>query len=217
MSKCETVIFNGIKFRRYPESKHQHLRRYFYPSGNYQRRGIQALHIEIWKSVHGPVPSGSHIHHKNLDPLDNSLDNLECVTPTEHAREHFAEPDRLEKGREHINRIRPLAVLWHKSKEGREWHRQHGTKVFNDLPVRELVCGMCEQVFKTTKATDAKFCSNKCKSQWRRREGLDNVTKPCERCGADFVSNKYDKIRFCSKVCAGKVTAHFGAERRDGK
>ncbi len=34
---------------------------------------------------------GEHVHHKNGDKLDNSLDNLELVTNIEHARKHVSQ------------------------------------------------------------------------------------------------------------------------------
>ena len=63
MSKSETIIFNGIKFRRYPDSKRSNHRNYFSPSGTYIKRGIKSLHIEIWKTANGAISDGQQIHH----------------------------------------------------------------------------------------------------------------------------------------------------------
>lgn len=46
-------------------------------------------HRAVWEAFHGPVPSGMQLNHKDGDKLNNSLSNLELVTPKEnmaHAR-----------------------------------------------------------------------------------------------------------------------------------
>lgn len=126
--RVETVEFNGIIFRRYPDSKNAAHRRYYKPGGRWIKQGVQALHQEVWKAAHGPIPDGAHIHHRNGDLSDNSLANLVCLAPGEHAVEHA--PARSAYGKSakqlaHLDRIRPLAAAWHRSPEGREWHRQH--------------------------------------------------------------------------------------------
>lgn len=45
----------------------------------------------VWEDAHGPVPAGVVIHHKNRDPLDDRIENLEALTRAEHVREHAAE------------------------------------------------------------------------------------------------------------------------------
>ena len=45
-------------------------------------------HKYIWESVNGPIPSGYEIHHKDENKLNNSLDNLECLTKSDHACRH---------------------------------------------------------------------------------------------------------------------------------
>lgn len=42
----------------------------------------------VWESANGPIPSGCVIHHRDRNPLNDDLGNLECMTRAEHAREH---------------------------------------------------------------------------------------------------------------------------------
>jgi hypothetical protein len=44
--------------------------------------------VAVWETTHGPKPRGSVIHHKNHDPLDDRIENLQCLTRAEHAKEH---------------------------------------------------------------------------------------------------------------------------------
>lgn len=41
-----------------------------------------------WERAYGPVPKGMVIHHKDRNPLNDSLENLQAMTRAEHAREH---------------------------------------------------------------------------------------------------------------------------------
>ena len=66
--------------------------------------------------------------------------------------------------------------------------------------VKPQACECCGAIFQPLKASS--YCSNACKSEARRQSGVDNVTKSCEVCGEDFVSNKYMKRCYCSRKCS---------------
>ena len=36
-------------------------------------------HREVWEQAHGPIPEGGVIHHKDHNPANNSLENLELI------------------------------------------------------------------------------------------------------------------------------------------
>lgn len=42
---------------------------------------ICLVHRLVWEEANGPIPEGMVIDHINQDKLDNSLDNLRCITP----------------------------------------------------------------------------------------------------------------------------------------
>jgi len=52
----------------------------------------------IWERAHGPIPTGLQIHHKNEDPSDDRLENLELKTSTAHAKLHMT-PERAQAAR----------------------------------------------------------------------------------------------------------------------
>jgi len=57
-------------------------------ANGYARLGKEYVHIMVWTSTNGPVPTGYLIHHWDWNKLNNSLDNLVCVTPAEHIKIH---------------------------------------------------------------------------------------------------------------------------------
>lgn len=201
----EEVEFNGIVFRRYPDSKRMEDRRYFKPHAGHIKRGVEALHREIWKAHYGPIPDGWHIHHKNGDTGDNRIENLECLPGARHLSMHGAQPDRAEWAREQMDKIRPLASEWHRSEAGREWHRQHGRDAWIGKQPVKHICDQCGAEYETLASHDAvRFCSNNCKSAWRRASGVDDEQRVCAECGETFTTNRYNKTACCSLSCAAK-------------
>lgn len=69
---------------------------------------------------------------------------------------------------------------------------------------RPAKCVQCGHDY-TAKALWSRFCSNACKSKWRRKNHFDDTSKKCVVCGSEFSSNKYAKTTTCSSVCRGKL------------
>jgi hypothetical protein len=216
MASNETVIFNGIKFRRYPDADTRSARVYYVPSGNHRKAGIGRLHQEIWKAAHGPIPEGYHVHHADHDPLNNDLSNLVLLDADEHLKHHGNQPDNAER----LRAVQPLgqeaAKEWHRSDEGRAWHVEHGKRCWEGREPVTHACDYCGKEYESllTKKNVTRFCSNNCKTQWRRVAGIDNVDKSCAECGSTFRSNKYAKVTTCSKPCASQRANRARALRR---
>ena len=45
-------------------------------------------HVLVWERAHGPKPQGCDIHHIDGNGKNNALENLECLTKSEHRRLH---------------------------------------------------------------------------------------------------------------------------------
>ena len=58
-------------------------------------------HVAVYLLFTGrnAVPHGMVIHHKDFDRMNNSFDNLVCITKEEHDRLHSAMRKRDERGR----------------------------------------------------------------------------------------------------------------------
>lgn len=199
--RSESVVFNGRTYRRYPDAKHRTTRVYF--ARAVKRGGVarpELLHRAIWESVNGPIPDGHHIHHKDGNPLNNEISNLECITRSDHLREHASAPERVARSRASLGAARIAAAKWHGSDEGRAWHAEHGRNVMAARPLVPCTCEQCGARFKS-KDKNAKLCSGKCRAAKRRDSGLDNELRACTECFAPFSCSRFSKQTCCSRSC----------------
>lgn len=157
------------------------------------------LHIVVWEYFNGEVPEGYNIHHKDHDKRNNAIDNLECMTKSEHLRHHGKTRPVTEEMLNHLAEAREMTKVWHASKEGREWHRQHAIESAKNRKPIKLVCTYCGKEYEAMmKNKENNFCSNNCKSAYRRKMGYDNIEKVCEHCGGTYIANKYQKTKYCN-------------------
>ncbi|WP_428957727.1 HNH endonuclease signature motif containing protein [Streptomyces sp. cg35] len=204
--RVETVRFQGITFRRYPEAEGWAEQAYYTPGIADRLNGKRRLHEEIWMAHHGrAIPAGHHIHHRDHDPLNNDPSNLACLSPAEHAEHHAGErrgscsPEALAN----LERIRPLAAVWHRSAEGHAWHVEHGKRTWEGREAQAFTCQQCGDSYESRSSHgQERFCGNACKAAWRRASGVDDEQRNCERCTSGFTANKYSKTRFCGHSCA---------------
>ena len=201
----DIVEFNGIQFTRFPNSKSRSFRRYYYPIVNGRwLKGVQALHQEIWKAAHGPIPEGCHIHHKDDDTLNNALENLECLTRKRHCEEHAA---KFRTARQiHIDSVREKAAEWHRSEAGRAWHAEHARKGWEN---RQGVWKTCEQCGEPwlcmIRPNTSRFCSRKCLERCRTVNRTAWENRSCSVCGQTYSIQKGKKQQVCSRKCAWVV------------
>lgn len=201
MAIVEIVEWGGRKWRRYPKSRHRHLRCYFTCHPTWKGPKL-SLHREIWRAAHGDIPPGCDIHHVDENPLNNDISNLECVTVKGHRHRHRETYRKSERLHKHLQRIRPLAhaglAEWNASEEGQKKLRENGRRVMESRPSVDFVCGHCGRAFKSTQ-TRAQFCSSRCRQREHPWQSKRKVV--CGHCGEDFLAKK-PKARFCSKTCS---------------
>ncbi len=82
--KSEVVVYENVKYRRYPNGGKSH-QRYFWSSTTYNY-----LHRQIWEDEFGRIPPKHEIHHKDGDTLNNDPSNLKCLPKLDHIQEHVA-------------------------------------------------------------------------------------------------------------------------------
>lgn len=209
----ERMEWNGRKYRRYPDSERRSDRLYWHRSK--QGGGIAYLHRDVWEHHNGPIPDGYHVHHVDGNTLNNDIENLECVTPKQHIGErHKWDDERKREQAKHLDRIRDSTKAWHRSEEGREVHRRVGSLAYESFKPTPKPCDHCATVFAPRAIGNRdRFCSNACKSAWRRAKGVDNETRTCAECGSSFAANKHSKARACSRSCGNRARGRALAAR----
>lgn len=174
------------------------------------------LHVHVWEKFNGPVPAGYHVHHKDGDKSNNTIENMELLTSSEHAKHHgenLTEEQKIKLAENLAKNARPKAFEWHGSEAGRAWHSQHGKDTWKDKQPIEYTCTYCGKKFMSMNRYAKNwntFCSNNCKSAYRRASGVDDVTKICEICGKEYTANKYA----ITKRCQDCKDNHRGFRRR---
>lgn len=166
------------------------------------------LHRYVWEKYNGEIPKGCDIHHIDHDKSNNDISNLRMICKPDHMKLHGSElsDEQRERMRDNLTQnARPKASEWHKSEQGSEWHKSHYEKMKERLhEEKERKCLNCGKVYYSEKGT---FCSNACKSAYRRKTGVDNETRKCVYCGKEFTVNKYKKITHCSRACTSRDRA----------
>ncbi len=210
----DLAFIDGYKFRK--DSKTN----YFLSSRKIDGRR-KRLHVYVWEKENGNVPKGFQVHHINENKFDNEITNLQLLTISEHlslhAKEQMQNLDK-EEIKKRLDDAREKANEWHRSDEGRKWHLKQYEKTKDTLyKERTLVCKECGKTYKTISGGTSRFCSNKCKSKWRRESGIDDEIRKCEYCGKEFKVNKYAKKRFCSYECGFAAVPRGGNTNKNKK
>jgi HNH endonuclease len=191
------IEYDGIKF--YKENK----------SGYYNKSQGERLHRYIWEKYNGKIKDGYHVHHIDGNKDNNSIENLQLITKKKHLKIHANTPEHLEKCKKYIEIARKYASVWHGSEEGKNFHKERykiSLKKSHDEIVNKI-CDCCGKIYQTDGSSKSvsRFCSNVCKSKWRRDNKIDHVTRSCVVCGNDFRCNKYEPTKTCSPKCHMKA------------
>ena len=189
--------FAGIKFREeYPGGYYIH---------NFNGYNIR-MHRFVWEYYNGPIPDGYEVHHINGDKSKNDISNLQLMCCSEHKKLHAETLSEEERERRRVNlrtNAIPKAIEWHKSDVGSAWHTQNIKQQWETgafLGTR--ICSNCGKEYTGYSKGGNTFCSNACKSAYRRKSGIDDIEKICPVCSEVFKTNKHRQTECCSKHCS---------------
>lgn len=177
----------------------------YYRCGPYFQRKGKRLHRVVWETHNGPIPRGYEVHHINGNRADNNIGNLQLMLAEDHHRHHANQPERIAMSKKAIRKAAECAKQWHQTEAGKEFHSQHAKQYWKNAQPITYICKHCGNEFQSINVygkNENTFCSNACKSAWRRRSGVDNEERICPVCGKAFKVNKYAKQTCCSAECA---------------
>lgn len=180
----------------------------YYRCGYYFQKKGKRLHRTVWEHHNGEIPKGLHVHHIDGNRANNQITNLKLIDKSEHQKNHAKEISRIEASRISIEIARKKACEWHGSEEGLKWHSERGKKNWETRTARKYECSFCSKEFETVhmySENQNHFCSNNCKSAFRRQNKIDNVELVCTYCNKTYMVNKYNKQKCCSVECSRKM------------
>src|SRR3990167_4450027 len=170
----ETILYRRKKYHRYPKSDKRDKRVYYHRHDSY--KSPVSLHRQIWIDNFGAIPKGFVVHHKDENPLNNNVSNLELLTNVEHSRNHtkeriYSSPELLETTIRNLKLGRAKADLWHRGEEHRKLAKKWAKESWRNKKTEPKNCTLieCGKIYQTYFPTRSKFCSRKCKEHSRYR------------------------------------------------
>lgn len=126
---CDTTgkIFRQTKDGKFIECKQSKMNNgYLQVSTSKSRQFLS--HRVIWETFYGEIPVGYEIDHINTDRLDNSLNNLRCVTRSQNmlnplTNQHTIDSDFGKKYFEHFRYSESENIAQYKKEH--TWYRRH--------------------------------------------------------------------------------------------
>lgn len=202
MTYVEYFDFEGFKYKRYPNAKLPRRRNYFQRHVKVEGKLTTTyLHREIWKTHHGEIPKGFHIHHKDGNPLNNAIENFECLSALEHRKKHADELGMTIS--EYYKYVKSKGVSWNKTIEGRNFKSQQAKNIWKNRRPIPMICRFCNKSFSkhSTRGLKNEFCSQNCTKRHGFMTGEYAIEKQCIECSNIFKCRP-DKPRLtCSKAC----------------
>ena len=191
----KVIVVDGLRFTRDDAT------------GYYRNDRVRTrLHRYLYEKEYGELPDEVDVHHIDHDKNNNTLENLMAIDRSEHQRLHGAllTEEQRQWLRDNLEtNARPAACVWHGSEEGRKWHIKHYEQMKDVLHERKpFKCKHCGEQFYSIRPG---YCSNNCKSAYRREMGFDNITLVCPICGETYETNKYQLAETCSRSCANRL------------
>lgn len=163
--------FDGLKFYRRPDN------------GYYARKYPCAvlMHRYVWEFHHGPIPAGYHVHHIDHDRSNNRIENLDLLSASEHTSMHSSESAWVGSAanKRQLTEAAKKAVEWHRSEQGRAWHREHARKCMGARPKHRKTCEECGVEYETIWPHKSKFCNAGCKRRAYKRRTNAGLRSDC--------------------------------------
>lgn len=107
---------------------------------------------------------------------------------------------------------RVKAAEYWKSDEGKEKRKELAKSYIKNMKPIDGACLLCGNIFQHKGMNPKKYCSDKCKSAFRRKNKIDHIDGKCIVCCKLFSFNKYTSNLTCSRKCLIKHKSESGEE-----
>lgn len=122
------------------------------------------IHQAVWAFYHGEIPNGYQIHHIDEDKCNNSIDNLQCLSASDHQLLHWQKP-------RHIGAIREFTCdncgqKYTAVDNGRNRYCPECKPKIQYAPgvrrrIYKKTCPHCHKEFET-RYKESRYCSRSC-------------------------------------------------------
>lgn len=158
------------------------------------------LHQAVWIYHFGNICDGYVIHHKDVKPENNDIENLQAVTKNDHINIH----NELDvKNFICVNCGKEYKAIDRKTNQfcSRKCSREYFKRKHEII----RVCAYCGKEFssKFRQYKYADFCSKSCAAKAiieNKKTNGDKIIAICKNCGAEY-EKKNNRQKFCSKKC----------------
>lgn len=126
------------------------------------------MHRDVWAYHNGPIPIGYHIHHIDEDKANNSIENLACMSASDHSKLHAKTNSWVGSAENKAQLIEAgkKSKEWHGSAEGLAWHSKNGKAAWADRKMHEKKCEQCGGDYVTPYPNKSMFCHVNCKQKF---------------------------------------------------
>lgn len=192
----QTQFFNGTNFHKRKD-------------GHYKKSSL-SIHRVIYQYYYGEVPSNIDIHHRNFNPADNDISNLQPLKRSDHRHAH--------KNQKPTKKICPVCskefVPTKKGKRKQICCSVECGNIHRRKPKLKKNCIICgKEFFVSGKHPDVLCCSRSCGAKFAASKirkptiiSKPTIIKTCPICGKQFSnSTNINTIKCCSRSCGAKL------------
>lgn len=139
-----------------------------YTGEGYFGSSKDVLHRDVWKFYNGEIPKGHHIHHKDGNKSNNHINNLECISSSDHSKLHnkenaskgllYLQQAHGRKAQSELQKKRALEGKLHS--QTKEFRIAQSNRRKN-APYRTCTCIVCGASYETNTNKPTECCRDK--------------------------------------------------------
>ncbi len=181
-------------------------------SGHY--RMLIPIHRAVWTYYYGNLPDKHLIHHVDLNPGNNDVENLaemsvgahttlhkKILTQTTHSQNNNGVTKTCPHCGKTFQAASNTAKFCSQECAANEYWKTRQGKLINV----SLTCKQCGKEYPALEGGHGQFCTEKCRRRYQYEQSREQ--RICIVCGKTFETYKYSKQTVCSHQCAGKRSA----------